>query len=187
MYEFSFTVLKNRIRNVVNDPYRVTKQSESGRQTGGKRTWTRRFYFLIQHKPGHIWWNKTMVLFPAAGLPDRSRLQAPNCAGKAKAQERRGDPCHGHGVHVCRGHGQRCCTAALQVAAAATAEGEDTLAQLAQQLHQSQRRRRRGALQQPDHHGECTLVGKKHIQTHLCVYMWVWYNKHKHAGMTSLP
>lgn len=48
-----------------------------------------------------------------------------------------------------RGH-----TAALQVPAAAAAEGEDSLAQLPQQLHQGQRGGRRGALQQPDNHGE---------------------------------
>lgn len=77
-----------------------------------------------------------MFLFPAAGLQDRSRLQAPYCARKAKAQERRGDPRHSHGIYVRRGHGRRCHTAALQVPAAATAEGEDALAQLSQQLHQ---------------------------------------------------
>lgn len=107
-----------------------------------------------------------MILFPpAAGLQDRSRLQAPNSARKAQAQERRGDPRHGHSVYVRGGHGRRCHTAALQVPAAAAAEGEDALAQLAQQLHQGQRGGRRGALQQPDNHGEDMLLRKAMYRT----------------------
>lgn len=93
-------------------------------------------------------------MFSAAGLPHRPRLQAAYCAGKAETQERRGNPRHGHGVHVLGGHGRRPHQAAPEVPAAAAAEGEDALAQLAQQLHQGQRGRRRGPLQQPDDHGE---------------------------------
>lgn len=93
-----------------------------------------------------------MFLFPAAGLQDRSRLQAPYHAREAEAQERRGDPRHGHSLYVWGGRGRH--TAALQVPAAAAAEGEDALAQLAQQLHQGQRGGQRGTLQQPDNHGE---------------------------------
>lgn len=94
------------------------------------------------------------LCFCAAGLQDRPRLQAADCAGEAAAQERRGNPRHGHGVHVRRGHGRRSHEAAAEVPAAAAAKGEDALAQLAQQLHQGQRGRRRGPLQQPDDHGE---------------------------------
>lgn len=94
------------------------------------------------------------AIFPAAGLQDRPHLQAAYCAREAKAQERRGNPRHGHGVHVRRGHGQCSHAAAPEVPAAAAAEGEDALAQLAQQLHQGQQGGWRGPLQQPDDHGE---------------------------------
>lgn len=94
-----------------------------------------------------------VILCPAAGLQDRLRLPASHRPGEAKAQERRGDPCHCHSIHVRGGRWQRH-TAALQVPAAAAAEGEDALAQFTQQLHQGQRGGWRGALQQPDNHGE---------------------------------
>lgn len=99
-----------------------------------------------------------MISLIAAGLQDRSRLQASYRAREAKAQERRGDPRHSHGLYVRGGHGRWCHTAALQVPSAAAAEGEDTLAQLAQQLHQGQRGGRRGALQQQDNHGEQSVT-----------------------------
>lgn len=116
-----------------------------------------------------------------AGLQDGLRLQTPHRAREAEAQERSGDPCHSHGVHVWRGRRRH--PAALQVPAAATAEGEDTLAQFTQQLHQGQRGGWRGALQQPDNHGEnktntnvsswkssscCNLI----LHCHLVVRWW---------------
>lgn len=98
-----------------------------------------------------------MILCPAAGLQDRLCLPAPHRAGEAEAQERRGDPRHCHSVHVRGGRGRWRHTSALQVPAAAAAEGEDALAQLTQQLHQGQRGGRRGALQQQDNHGEQSI------------------------------
>lgn len=41
-----------------------------------------------------------VIFFPAAGLQDGLRLQAPHCQGEAEAQERRGDSCHCHGIYV---------------------------------------------------------------------------------------
>lgn len=99
-----------------------------------------------------------MAMFPAAGLQDGSRLQAAYCARKAEAQERRGNPRHRHGVHVLRRRGRRSHAAAHEVPAATAAEGEDALAQLPQQLHQGQRGGRRGPLQQPDNHGEPSIL-----------------------------
>lgn len=113
-----------------------------------------------QTRSFHIKENKlSVILFPAAGLQNGLRLQAPHCPWEAEAQERGGDPRHCHGIYVRGGWRQCRHTAAIQVPAAATAEGEDTLAQLAQQLHQGQRGGQRWALQQPVNHGEqCVCV-----------------------------